>query len=141
VPSAVRSRIRSGKFRHSRVTVANSRTYVTPAAYRRASGDSRLSAHSSRADSALDIAHKSIGNHWLTAGEVVVVNKVEEALTVGTYAGERGSAVLVSPMDGPSSATRNYFLARPSMVDSVAVVGSAGSVSATGVTALWDLVH
>ena len=66
---------------------------------------------------------------------------MSEALTVGTYAGAYDRPILVSGTRGPGTVTRGYFLARPSMVDAVAVVGSTASVSNGGVTAYDKLLH
>jgi len=141
VPSPTYVRVATGNFKRSRVLVANSTKYVKPATYTKAMGDERLSTHSDRASSALDIARKGISHHWLTHDDVVVVNKVSEALTVGSYAGARGSPILVSGTRGPGTVTRGYFLARPSMVDFVSVVGSTASLSNGGVVAYGNLLH
>ncbi len=128
VPHATSRRVR-GTFRGADVIVPNSRTYVTSSTYKSLGGDARFSANSERSASAADIARRCVENHWLRHDDVVVVNRVSEALTAGSYAGYYHSPILVSGSSGPTAATLAFLTARPSMVDYVSVVGSTGSIS------------
>lgn len=127
-PSATTSRI-STRFRKAKIYAANSTTYLNAATYRKLSGDVRLSTHGDRAKSALDVAGYGLARYWFAHDDVVVINRVSESLTVGTYAGAFNSVVLVSGLTGPYSTTRGYFTARPSMVEYVAIVGSTAGIS------------
>lgn len=127
-PTATTSRIRT-KFKRAKVYAANSTTYLNTATYKKVSGDVRLSTHSDRSKSALDVARYGLANHWFHHEDVVVVNRISEALTVGTYAGAYRSVVLVSGTSGPYSTTRSYFTMRPSMIDFVSIAGSTAGIS------------
>jgi len=141
LPSSAYSRLSTGKFSGSSVIVPNCASYVDTATYTRASGDLRLSTHSERAASALDIARQSIGHAWCTQSDVLVINKVADALTSGTYAGEYSSVVLVSGTNGPVAATSDYFNARSGLVDYVTACAPSSGISADALEAYDALIH
>ncbi len=140
VPSSTYSRVRKGKFKSSRVIVPNSRTYVYSSTYKSLSGDLRLSSHSDRAASALDIARRSVSYYWTHHDDIVVVNRVSEALPVATYAGYYGAPILVSGTSGPGASTTSYITARPSMIDYVSVVGSPEGITDGAITVYEGLL-
>ncbi len=129
------------RFKGSRVLFANCATYASAYVYRKLSGDVRTTAHSDRTASALDTMRFGLAQGLFWPGDVVVINRVSEALTVGTEAGGWGSGILISTSTGPNAVGKRYFLHRPGMVVYVLVAGSATGITSGGVSAYQGLLR
>jgi len=121
-----------GTFIDSATYMVNSTTYLPTGVYNavKHTQSGRISAHSDRYNSAVDIAQWGMERNILSTYEVVLVNKLSDAVAAGAYTGWYGGVLLYTPLSGPGTATDAYLRNRPSMIQYGTLFGGTGSISA-----------
>jgi putative cell wall-binding protein len=123
----------AGTFADSATYMVNSTTYLPASVYNAAkhAESGRISSHTDRYNSAIDIAKWGMERKILSTYEVVLVNKLSDAVAAGAYTGWYGGVLLYTPLNGPGTATDAYLRKRPSMIRYGTLFGGTGSISAT----------
>jgi len=89
----------------------------------------------------LDIAQWGMYTFAATQNQIVVVNKLADALTAGTYTGATGGLMLYSPYAGPTSVTATFLSDRKSTVDYADVFGGSTCISDAGYAKVGTLLN
>lgn len=142
VPASTKSRIK-GKFSSSYVVAVNGTKYMPKNVYDGVLAEERMvfGTGADRYVAALDIAQWGFWSYYGSQSQLIVVNKLPDALGAGTFAGAKGGVMLYTPLAGPSGATASFLTDRKSMVDVATVFGGTGSVTAAGKTKVSTLLN
>lgn len=103
--------------------------------------DQRLTKSADRYQASIDIAKWGLYTVSASQEQVIVVNKLADALAAGTYAGATGGVVLYSPFAGPTSATAKFLTDRKSTVNNAAVFGGELCISKDGYNKVGTLLN
>ncbi len=81
---------------------------------------------------AIDIAQWGFYTFAATQDQVVIVNKLADALAAGTYTGATGGVMLYTPVAGPTSVTATFLSDRKSTIRDADIFGGEVCISAAG---------
>lgn len=101
----------------------------------------RLTRNSDRYLAAIDIAQWGFYTFSATQDEVVIVNKLADALAAGTYTGATGGVMLYAPITGPTSVTATFLSDRKSTISYVDIFGGELCISAAGYNKVDTLLN
>jgi hypothetical protein len=140
VPSETMTEI-DGRFVTSTIWAVNSSTYMPNSVYNAIYAQDRMSYSADRYQSALDIAQWGLFTYASSQDELVIVNKLPDALAAGTYAGAAGGVMLYIPATGPAGATATFLTNHKSTVSGAAVFGGTGSVTDAGYNSVYSKLN
>jgi len=103
--------------------------------------EDRLTTSSDRYDAAIDIAQWGLQTYTATQDQVVVVNKLADALAAGTYTGATHGVMLYAPITGPTSATAAFLTDRKSTIGYADIFGGELCISAAGYNKVGTLLN
>jgi len=130
-----------GRFATSTIWAVNSSTYMPNSVYDDIFAQDRMSYSADRYQSALDIAQWGLFTYASSQDQLVVVNKLPDALAAGTYAGAAGGVMLYIPATGPTGATATFLTNHKSTVSGAAVFGGTASVTAAGYNSVYSKLN
>lgn len=140
VPAETKALI-NGRFAKSLVWAVNGPKYLPENVFGAISAEDRMTASSDRYQAALDIAQWGLTGFTASQQQVVVVNKLPDALAAGTFAGANSGIMVYAPATGPSGATATFLSTRKSAVSRATAFGGTASVTPAGLTQIGALLN
>lgn len=101
----------------------------------------RLASSSDRYLAAVEIAQWGLSSIAASQEQVIVVNKLADALAAGTYAGATRGVMLYVPVSGPTNVTATFLGDRKSTVDYADIFGGEVCISKTGYNRVGTLLN
>ena len=142
IPESTRARLADKKkFFESYVYAVNSTKYLPAKVYNGIAATERLAHSADRYGAALQIAQWGLFSSSGSQAELVLVNKLPDALAAGTFAGARNGLMLYVPATGPSSNTATFLSQRKSAVSHATVFGGTASVTGAGLRKVASLLN
>jgi len=143
VPAETKRALTSPAFVDAWVNPVNGSKYMPASVLKGiyATDADRLTTSSDRYLAALDIAQWGFYTYSATQDQVVVVNKMADALAAGTYIGATGGVMLYAPISGPSGATALFLSDRKSAISYADVFGGEVCISAAGYNKVGTLLN
>jgi len=143
VPTETRNALKSTAYKDALVRPVNGAKYMPAGVLSgiNALNDDRLTTSSDRYLAAVDIAQWGFYTYSATQDQVVVVNKLADALAAGTYTGATGGVMLYAPISGPSGATAAFLEDRKSTISYADIFGGELCISAAGYNKVGTLLN
>ncbi len=143
VPTETKRALQSPAYVNAMVNPVNGKKYMPASVLNGiyAYEEDRLATSSDRYLAAIDIAQWGFETLVATQDQVVVVNKLADALAAGTYTGATGGVMLYAPITGPTSVTATFLSDRKSSISYADIFGGELCISAAGYNKVGTLLN